>query len=110
MKTSRKVLASIPFIIGILMFVDFMTINYLWQSFPGMEAYRIRIISVFTLSVFSWSFILRRIWSFEYVPRIIKVNWTLYILLLFGPIMTLYYIWIKDEEFIKKDIQPRMKN
>jgi|GEM_PF-4778269 len=75
----------------------------MWKTFPGMDAYHTQLISIFIAGIIAWIYLLRRLWSFKRIPKNTKTTWTLAIIFVFSQIMTLYYIWTKDDQLAREN-------
>lgn len=98
MKTSTKILMSIPSIFSLFIIFDMMTVELMWRTFPTMEAYYFQLISIFVLLVLAWIYLIRKLWSYKNIKKSRKSLWTFIMLFAFSQITTLYYIWIKDKQ------------
>ena len=103
-KLHTKVLTSIPSILSLLSLIDKSTIAFMWNTFPTIANYRISIL-IFIVRIIAWIYIIRRLWSFERIPKNTKTTWTLVMIFVFGEITTLYYIWSKDDKLSSENSQ-----
>lgn len=100
LKKSRKVLLSIPWLITLCYVLTFFFPVELAWVYPNWTAYYIQmgIINGLTLSVSI--FLLVRIWRFKNIERSRKFGWT-FLILFFGNLVALIYIWKKDADFVR---------
>lgn len=105
MNLHTKILTSLPSILSLLSILDMWTIEFMWNTFPSMDAYHIQLISIFIAAVFAWIYLIRRLWSFKRIPKNTKTTWTLMMIFVFSQITTLYYIWSKDEKLSSENSQ-----
>lgn len=105
MNLHTKILTSLPSILSLLSILDMWTIEFMWNTFPRMDAYHIQLISIFIAAVFAWIYLIRRLWSFKRIPKNTKTTWTLMMIFVFSQITTLYYIWSKDEKLSSENSQ-----
>lgn len=68
-----------------------------------MDAYHTQLISIFIASIFAWTYLLKRLWSYKLVPKNKKTTWTFIMIFLFSQATTLYYIWVKDDQLFEEN-------
>ena len=103
MKLHTKILTSIPSILSLLSLIDMWTIEFMWKTFPSMDAYHTQLISIFIAAIIAWIYLIRRLWSYKQVPKGTKTTWTLVMIFVFSQITTLYYIWTKYDQLTKEN-------
>ena len=101
MKLHTKIFTSIPSILSLISLIDMWTIEFMWKTFPSMDAYHTQLISIFIAGILAWIYLIRRLWSFKQIPKNTKTTWTLVMIFVFSQITTLYYIWAKDDQLTK---------
>jgi hypothetical protein len=67
---------------------------------PDMKTYYILTLTIKALLIIQIVILIVRVWSYKNISKSIKINWT-WLLLLFGIITSLIYIWKKDNELIE---------
>jgi len=67
---------------------------------PDMKIYYILSLTIKALLIIQTVILIVRVWSYKNVSKSIKTNWT-WLLILFGIITSLIYIWKKDNELIE---------
>ena len=97
MTNSKKLLLSIPSIIGLLfMIVLFFPKETLWLV-PNIRVYNTFVISILILSIIQLIYLIRKLWS-KNLKKSIKTNWT-WLLIIYTSITSLVFIWKKIDEF-----------
>jgi hypothetical protein len=73
--------------------------KFTWMI-PDMKTYYILSLTIKALLIIQTVILIVRVWSYKNVSKSIKTNWT-WLLILFGIITSLIYIWKKDNELIE---------
>ena len=110
MKRSIKILTSIPSVISLLLIFDTWTFDIMWKTFPNMKAYNFQMFTLLIIAIIALVYLIKRLWSYEFIDKDVKISWTLLMIFVFSQITTLYYIWKKDELLMKKNKINQLKS
>lgn len=102
MKTTLKILLSIPSILNMVYYFTFwFPEKYTWLI-PTMDAYHFQLISLALLTTVQLIILIKKLWSFKYIEKSTKHNWT-GLLVVFTSVSSLIFIWKKMGELEVKN-------
>ncbi len=104
MSRTRKLILTVPSLVSLFYFFVFAFPSEFNWVFPSWTSYYIQV-GVLNGGVLSISiYLIVRIWRFKYIERTRKSGWT-FIIVFFGSLAQLIYIWKKDKDFVSRNTQ-----
>ena len=95
MSSIKKLLLSIPAVLGLFYLLTFWFPSEFSSLFPDMNSYYTQMTLLNVLALIQLTILIRRLWSFKNIPKATKSSWTL-LLIIFNSISSLIYIWKMD--------------
>lgn len=108
MKILKKIIYSIPAFVVLVAFM-FQFSDKFDKTLPTMDLYYRFVFGVWILYLVQYFLLVRILWSFTYIDRSIKSNWT-WLLLIYGMVTSFIFIWKRMDELEKENTSKGTSN